>query len=678
MLVCPLASIPAEVLEHIAFQLTCLQPLGPPSGLVPLLLTCKTVHIRLSSNSALYARIFQFKFDSSAVRRRAFHPTPAQYHDQLVLYCTQLQRLRGPVWRDCDEVLFSAYLMMLENDGRNAAQLVHAGLDSYLDIFVRTRLWDDRSHGWPTDNTATACALWLVWMTTTEEKLKAESPGRRNQIIRLVLPYVLVPYRYASAFAPPHHFNVPLLQNAAVSQRHANSIVTSHGPYPIYLDPQRAWSQVHFSSRPAMAPPLATVAAKLIYFSRRETVPFSIPSGLPLNREAAMEAGITDVRPTQEDIIEVNEHLNSRLPEMRDGWGRYDPAPPLSETWDSDWWRLRKCFDAYSTPDTRLGPCYAPGMLTGLWQGRMLVSIPSENHLNALVSTEAYPRDFDEAHLGTTTFPLYMRIVEHHSHAPDVPVPCGASDGWDDGLANAFFPPEARFLPHDGYRDERGRRRGQGVTVRANVNGEDRAYEYVTYDRATAGDSENHDPDACPWCRLREESMRTQRAEVAAAAAAAHYELVERMGMGHASCTSTTAPDVEFDEDDADAAEDSDSDSDEMETETETDDDSTPPAHDPARMPPCTGIQDIIFTGATDLRHGQAWNHFDFYGRVRLWDGLVTLLRVSPDPRIGTLFFYGFIVGGHKFVGNWRVTGQDVGVPVYESAFSMARRDEDD
>jgi hypothetical protein len=60
--------------------------------------------------------------------------------------------------------------MMLENDGRNAAQLEHAGLDSYLDIFVRTRLWDDKSHGWPTDNTASACALWLVWMTTTDGK----------------------------------------------------------------------------------------------------------------------------------------------------------------------------------------------------------------------------------------------------------------------------------------------------------------------------------------------------------------------------------------------------------------------------------------------------------------------------------------------------------------------------
>ncbi|KAJ6453112.1 hypothetical protein C8R45DRAFT_1039644 [Mycena sanguinolenta] len=670
MNVSPLARVPAEVLEHIAFQVACLHPLGPPSGLIPLLLTCKTVHNRLSDNSALYARIFRFKFDSSAVRRRAFNPTPAQYHDQLVLYCTQLQRLRQPVWRDCDEVLFSAYLMMLENDGRNAAQLVHAGLESYLDVFVRTRLWDDRSHGWPTDNTANACALWLVWMTTTEEKLQAESPARRSQIIRLVLPYVLVPFRYASAFAPQHHFNMPLPQNsAAVSRRETNSIVTAHGPYPIYLDPQRAWSQVHFASRPAMAPPLVTVAAKLIYFSRRETVPFSIPPGLPPNREAAVEAGMRDVRPTQEDIIEVNAHLNNRLPERFDAaWGKCDPPHPLSETWDSDWWRLRKCFDPHCAPDARLGPCYVPGSFTGLWQGRML--IPSENHLNALVSAEAYPRDFDEAHLGTTTFPLFMRIVEHHSYAPDVPVPCSPSaEQWDDGLANAFFPPEARFVSHDGYRDTHGRRRGQGITVRTRVNGEDHAYEYATYDPAKATDSEgndNHDPDTCQGCLLREEQMRSRRAE---AAAAAHDELIERMGTGRTSGTTSRAPHVEADGDDAEDADDG-------EPDAERDGDA--PTHDPARIPPCTGIQDIIFTGATDLRHGQAWNHFEFHGRVRLWDGLITLLRVSPDPRLGTLFFYGFLVGGHKFVGNWRVAGQDVGVPAYESAFSMARRDESD
>ncbi|KAJ7482843.1 hypothetical protein B0H11DRAFT_2021398 [Mycena galericulata] len=621
----PLCTIPAEILEHIAYELVCLTPLGPPAALIPLLLTCKTVNSQLSGDATLFSKIFKFKFDASAVKRRAFHPTPAQYFDQLVLYCTQLQKLRGPVQADdCDEVLFGAYLMMLENDGKNAAQLEHAGLDLYLDIFVRTRMWDDRhaSHGWPTDNVASACALWLMWMTTTPEKLKEESSARRSQIVKLVLPYVLVPYRYASALAPHNHFDLPL---RGIVPAHANSIVTAHGPYPIYLDPRRAWSQVHFSTRPTIIPPLVTVAAKLVYFSRRETLPFDIPPHLPLTRAHALAAGITHIGPNQDDIHEVNAHLNDRLPEVRPGWedADADDSEPLSTRWDSDWWRLRKCYSAWRETDRLLGASYVPGTFTGLWQGRML--IPSEHHFTALVTTRDYPPAFDEGYLGTTTVPLFMRIQEHHSYAPHRPAPPA------DGLANAYFPPGARVVTTD----------ARSVAVH---DGDD-TYEYATHGAPGAA---CHDPEACGECRAREEMLRAQRARQAAAA---HEEIFARAGLA--------APAVY---------------SDDGETETETD--TTPPPHDPNRVPPCTGIQDIIFTGATDTRHGQAWNHFQFYGRLRAWDGMIGILRVSPDPRLGTLFFYGFIVGGHKFVGNWRIAHQDVAVPAYESAFTMARREE--
>lgn len=99
----------------------------------------------------------------------------------------------------------------------------------------------------------------------------------------------------------------------------------------------------------------------------------------------------------------------------------------------------------------------------------------------------------------------------------------------------------------------------------------------------------------------------------------------------------------------------------------------------------------------TDERHGQAWNHFQFYGRLRPWDGMIGILRIAvsssydcprcmcpqltqahvqADPRHGALFFYGFVVGGQNFVGNWRIAHQDVGVPAYEGAFAMSRRDD--
>jgi len=61
--------------------------------------------------------------------------------------------------------------MMLDNDGKNRAQLEAAGIDLYLDVYMRTYLYDSVSRipndGWPQDTAANACALWLMWMFTT-------------------------------------------------------------------------------------------------------------------------------------------------------------------------------------------------------------------------------------------------------------------------------------------------------------------------------------------------------------------------------------------------------------------------------------------------------------------------------------------------------------------------------
>jgi hypothetical protein len=38
-------------------------------------------------------------------------------------------------------------------------------------------------------------------------------------------------------------------------------------------------------------------------------------------------------------------------------------------------------------------------------------------------------------------------------------------------------------------------------------------------------------------------------------------------------------------------------------------------------------VKDIIITGETDGRHGNAWGHYSVVGRIRPWDGLVILLR---------------------------------------------------
>ncbi len=92
------------------------------------------------------------------------------------------------------------------------------------------------------------------------------------------------------------------------------------------------------------------------------------------------------------------------------------------------------------------------------------------------------------------------------------------------------------------------------------------------------------------------------------------------------------------------------------------------------RLPPCTGVQDVVLRGTTDSRHAQAWNDYSYYGRIRQWDGMVTLMRVGGPT---SLFLYGYITGdGRGLVGNWRIGTGEVGVPSYEGAFTMGRVDE--
>ncbi|OJA19810.1 hypothetical protein AZE42_12520 [Rhizopogon vesiculosus] len=84
----------------------------------------------------------------------------------------------------------------------------------------------------------------------------------------------------------------------------------------------------------------------------------------------------------------------------------------------------------------------------------------------------------------------------------------------------------------------------------------------------------------------------------------------------------------------------------------------------------------------TDFKHGQAWNHHRYYGRVREWDGLVALVRIPLQSNLMTQgpamwVFSGYVVGGQNFVGTWGSLGaHDPSIPTLESAFATTRREE--
>ncbi|KAF8265775.1 hypothetical protein EI94DRAFT_1734777 [Lactarius quietus] len=94
----PLTRLPTEVLERIALELALSPALGPPVHLTSLLCTCKHVRDTISHvrSNDLYAKIFLGMFDVGAVRRRIGSSAvrSRSLASQLKIYCTTLKRIR--------------------------------------------------------------------------------------------------------------------------------------------------------------------------------------------------------------------------------------------------------------------------------------------------------------------------------------------------------------------------------------------------------------------------------------------------------------------------------------------------------------------------------------------------------------------------------------------------------
>lgn len=184
----PFLRLPPEVFNEVVFELAASQPLGPPYAVHPLFLTCHATYDLISTrfNTLLWSRVFRYKFDSSAVTRRAFAPTPQQCVDQLIQYCEAMQVIRransytAPMFEggvevfddlELEDALTIALVMMMEDDGRNMKQLEEwAGLRPLLWHNIRHRLYEGSkdNRGWAFENRINITTMWLMWMMSTE------------------------------------------------------------------------------------------------------------------------------------------------------------------------------------------------------------------------------------------------------------------------------------------------------------------------------------------------------------------------------------------------------------------------------------------------------------------------------------------------------------------------------
>lgn len=177
-----LVLVPQEVLEHIAFFAATDGFLGPPAGIVPLVALNRTMHDALSfkSNPHLYARIFSEKYDEdAALRRLGVAQLPATaLAEELQRRSLVLKRIRAcydskepSSDKHLGRVLWTAYLMVLENDGKNERQLLEY---AHMNEWLKEYLFDPRgaskffetitvSDKWVTSSEQMSLALWLFW-----------------------------------------------------------------------------------------------------------------------------------------------------------------------------------------------------------------------------------------------------------------------------------------------------------------------------------------------------------------------------------------------------------------------------------------------------------------------------------------------------------------------------------
>jgi hypothetical protein len=168
-----LLQIPQELLEEIAFSLCQLEYPGPPSSLFNFTIINRAVHtsIGLKANPLLYSKLFSAAFDIDSIQRRSVgHNSLDKFlSEEWVKRYKVLAKIKADIGLnimgvgDTLPILTCAYVMMLENCGKNLDQLCgYADLPAWLQ-----RYWLNkpapRSGWWDHATSETTLAMWLSW-----------------------------------------------------------------------------------------------------------------------------------------------------------------------------------------------------------------------------------------------------------------------------------------------------------------------------------------------------------------------------------------------------------------------------------------------------------------------------------------------------------------------------------
>lgn len=166
-----LCKIPTELFHRIVLWLIDLT--GSLRDVSSLLCTCDEIWNKLDfgHNSYLWGRIHALRFDTTAAYRRGYHDFDYRTqagetrHKSVVLQ--EITR-----WTPGDELsldtLRRAYVMILEDDGKNRKLLIAAGLKNAVVQLCPATLRANRVNNWPVDDEYATLLLWMLWFLTTK------------------------------------------------------------------------------------------------------------------------------------------------------------------------------------------------------------------------------------------------------------------------------------------------------------------------------------------------------------------------------------------------------------------------------------------------------------------------------------------------------------------------------
>ncbi|KDR78686.1 hypothetical protein GALMADRAFT_244185 [Galerina marginata CBS 339.88] len=614
----------SEVWERIAFYAVASEDtfLGPPSMICSLALLSRLVYAQISfkNNPRLYARIFRFKFDASAPARRLSERwrTTKCLASELIKRCRAMKRIKTKDL-NVDDV-WTAYLMMSENDGKNEAQLIQwADLKSYLRALIIYR-GTSYDLAWFKNPTLDSLVVWLLWETSERESIRVEGSGSdfREYLLGLLHSFIITGYRHSSTYGPDTHFSLPL----------CNSL--SRGDITGWQSSPTS-EIVHYSHRVQLVSPVVAPAAVLSLvvqadsFQDQTNIPL-FTSQLPLTRADAITQGQTG--PTVADVLDF--HLNTRPPTLtrcklvidgefiedleviQDAYvDSNESGRQGSFRHDEDWYRLAACHDPWIGDLPLRGVVYTPGMLAGCWAGRLLVA-------DFELYTSLINHQFNPSTVSVRHEPLYWELKEHHCLSPNDPLTPGMDD-WGDDLLNAWLPRGATFTHLE-----------DSLEVYDPNTGHTAIYETVISGNAALYSSTS-----------ASEKLSRSWISDASDGEIAGLRTVES-GFSNQEIRLDSTSTIDDDDEYCDTV-----------------------SHR------STGISDILITGRTGETYGEAWGHYEIVGRVRPWDGLVVLLRVPSNPleqHLGRWIFKGYL-HDQNFVGRWRETSTPLDSIGYEGGF---------